>query len=138
MPRTNSGLVRITETMRERVMRRTMQYVNAVAMPHAIAAYATWCQSARPVSLISRACNANVSGAYGNGKSRYGTSPAAMRDAFSRMYERSQRTVRREFCQSTTDALPAPRSRAIRRSMRGDLLVISLLIKRLGPVSVNL
>src|SRR5947199_55348 len=52
-------------------------------------------------------CTRNVSGGYGNGKSRYGTSPIAILVAFSSTKLRSHRTVRRAFCHTTTAAVAA-------------------------------
>ena len=57
-------------------------------------------------------CTKNVSGGYGKGKSRYGTSPIDIRVAFSTMKLKSHSTVSREFCHATTAAV-AMKSAAI-------------------------
>ena len=57
---------------------RTMTYVSAVASPPSSVAYAIWTPKCGPNALISSACIKNSPGACASGKSRYGTSPAAI------------------------------------------------------------
>src|SRR5712691_10899552 len=63
-----------------------------------------------PNALISTACVRNVSGACASGNCAYGTSPAAIRVAMFRTYERSTRTPTCVVRQKVNAALAAQRS----------------------------